>query len=80
MSVPLIEETAGSSVGSSGSTGQVDDVVEIDPTGNGPGGPSISISFSDGSTVVLGVEDLQLWLATIQTLLLLYVTWKEVSG
>lgn len=78
MSVPLIEQ--GNGVGSSGT-------VEVTATDHAPAGqlaaeasgPSITLSFSDGSTVVLDVEDLQVYLAAIQTLLLLYVTYKEVT-
>lgn len=43
------------------------------------GGPSITVSFSDGSTVTLGSEDLQLYLAVIQTLVLLYWVHQEVT-
>ena len=78
MSVPLIEQ--GNGVGSSDGTAQA---TTMTATAGGQeaaaGGPSVTLSFSDGSTVTLGVEDLQVYLAAIQTLLLLYVTYREVT-
>jgi len=80
MSVPLIEASGASadsraatqafsaSGGSSGGTAQ--------PSS----GPSLSFSMADGAEVTLTSEDLQLYLAIIQTFLLLYVTIKEVRG
>jgi hypothetical protein len=80
MSVPLIEQ--GKGVDSSGGTAQVtttgtDSTAASTAAANGP---SVAFSFSDGSQVVLGVEDLQVYLAAIQTLLLLYVAYREVTG
>jgi len=80
MSVPLIEQQ-GSGVGSSDGTAQI---TTTDAGGQQPSaatsGPSVTLSFSDGSTVTLTQSDLQVYLAAIQTLLLLYVTYKEVTG
>lgn len=80
MSVPLIEQQ-GSGVGSSSdSTVQTTTTATADGQAAAAAGPSLSISFSDGATVTLGVEDLQVCLLAIQTLLLLYVTYREVTN
>ncbi|WP_436929073.1 hypothetical protein [Halosimplex halobium] len=80
MSVPLIEAGGASadsreptqafsaSGGSSSSTAQA------------ATGPSLSFSMADGAEITLTSEDLQLYLAIIQTFLLLYVTIKEVRA
>lgn len=76
MSVPLIEQ--GNGVGSSDGTVQATATAAADPAGSS--GPSVTLSFSDGSSIVLTAEALQVYLVTIQTLLLLYVTYKEVTA
>jgi len=77
MSVPTIEnEQAGSVVDSSGS-GQT--LMADGADTSAPSGPSVTFSFSDGSNVTLDQEDIQVYMLTIQTLLLLYVTYQEVS-
>lgn len=43
------------------------------------GGPSLRIELS-GSTVALDTADLQFYLLAVQTLMLSYVAYKEVSG
>lgn len=43
------------------------------------GGPSLSIPTQSGG-VVLDAETLQVYVAVVQTLLLLYVTYKEVNA
>ncbi|WP_459194716.1 hypothetical protein [Halosimplex sp. J119] len=70
MSVPLIEQ-GGASADSRG-TEQTATAAET--------GPSVSFSMADGTEVVLTAEDLQLYLALIQTALLIYVTIKEVRS
>lgn len=77
MGTPLIETEGGSAVDSGGS-------AQVFPTDGGGGsqaadGPSITISFGDGSTTTIDAEDLQLYIAAIQTVLLLYVTYREVK-
>ncbi|MCT9095279.1 hypothetical protein [Haloarchaeobius sp. HME9146] len=72
--VPLIE-TQGSTR-SSGATATVTDSISAST----PGEPHISWTRSDGSTVVLGADDLMVYISLLQTLLLLYVTYREVVG
>jgi hypothetical protein len=76
MDVPTIEQQGGSAVGSSGTA----QVTATDQGQQASSGPSVTLSFSNGSDVTLDVEDLQVYLAAIQTLLLLYVTYKEVTA
>ena len=72
MTPPLIEHEVGDVLDSTG--------VE-DTTGpGGSSGPTISFSRADGTTTVLHAEDLMVYLALLQTLLLLYVTLQEVSN
>lgn len=77
MTVSLLENEAGSAVGSSGSAQASQTAAAGGATA--ADGPSVTISFGDGSSTTLHTEDLQLYIAAIQTLLLLYVTYKEVS-
>lgn len=73
MNVPTIEnEQAGSVVDSSGQE-------QDSGTASTSTGPSVTLSFADGSTRTIGKEELQFYLLAIQTLLLLYVTFAEVS-
>lgn len=81
MTVPLIEHEGGDSMGSSGSRAST--FSATDATGEQPAasrGPSVTVALGDGSSVTLDAETLQFYLAVIQTLLLLYVTYKEVSA
>lgn len=73
MSAPLIETEQGSEHGASDSSTDVAGAVA-------GGGPTIVLRFSDGSEVTLEGDDLLVMLAAIQTLLLLYVTWKEATS
>lgn len=77
MATPLIEDEGGSAVDSGGSA----QVFQTDGGGGSQSadGPSITISYGDGSTATFDAEDLQLYIAAIQTFLLLYVAYKEVS-
>mgnify|MGYP000032401945 CR=1 FL=1 len=70
MSVPLIEQ-GGASADSRGNQ-------QVATTANT--GPSVSFSMADGTEVVLTAEDVHLYLAVIQTTLLLYVTIKELRA
>jgi hypothetical protein len=71
---PLIETESeeGGASGSSGSTGTAN--------GTAVAGPSITVSTAAGDEIVLDAETIQMYLLLAQTLLLLYVTYKEASG
>ncbi|WP_439028419.1 hypothetical protein [Haloarchaeobius sp. DT45] len=72
--VPLIEQAGSASSGSDGT-------AQVTRTSSAPAdGPHISFTRSDGSQVVLDSDDLMVYLVTLQTLLLLYVTYLEVRG
>jgi len=79
MTVPLIEQ-GGASADSRGN--QQADMGSSAEGGAAAAetGPSVSFSMADGTEVVLTAEDLQLYLALIQTTLLLYVAVKEVRA
>jgi hypothetical protein len=75
MTTPLIEdysEESGAS-GSSGATGAGGATAAAS-------GPSITFSTASGDEFQLDAETLQMYLLLTQTLLLLYVTYKEASG
>lgn len=72
--VPLIETDDGASASSDS------DSQQQFSSSTGPTGPRLTVHLSDGSTVALGTEELQLALLAMQTFLLVYVTWKEASS
>jgi hypothetical protein len=71
--VPLIEPDDG---GASGASEAASSTTSSETAADGP---SVSITFSEGHTVVLDKDDLLVYLAVVQTLCFLYLVYAEMN-
>lgn len=65
---PLIEQEAGS-----------ESVTASSGSSNTSEGPSLKLTFSDGSEVTIGPDELLLYLVVVQTLCFLYLVYTEMK-